>query len=90
MKNRVVITGLGVISPIGIGKNQFIQSLKNGVNGIDKITLFDATDYPSKVGAEIKNFKAKDFIPEKEVKKLIFIRIISVTMTVKIMTFNVR
>ena len=70
MKNRVVITGLGVISPIGIGKNQFIQSLKNGVNGIDKITLFDATDYPSKVGAEIKNFKAKDFIPEKEVKKL--------------------
>ena len=70
MKNRVVITGLGIVSPIGIGKIQFTESLKNGVNGIDKITLFDATDFPSKVGAEVKDFRPKDFMPEKEIKKL--------------------
>lgn len=69
-KNRVVITGLGVMSPIGIGKPNFLKALKEGTNGIDKITLFDAQNYPSKVGAEVKHFKPEEYFPGKEVKKL--------------------
>ena len=55
-KNRVVITGMGVISPIGIGKDSFWQSLKEGKSGINPITLFDVSKYKVKVGGEISDF----------------------------------
>ncbi len=70
MKKRVVITGVGVISPIGIGKDDFWKSLKDGKSGIDYISSFDTTEYPTKIAAEVKGFKAKDFIDKKEAKRM--------------------
>jgi len=54
MKNRVVITGLGPVSPVGIGKNNFWQSLIQGKCGIDRISYFDTEKYPTKIAAEVK------------------------------------
>lgn len=56
MKKHIAITGIGVVSPIGIGKDSFWQSLKEGKSGIKPITLFDISKYKVKVGGEISNF----------------------------------
>lgn len=70
MGNRVVITGLGVISPVGNDVDTFWDSLVNGRSGVDYITQFDTTDYPVKIGAEVKGFNPEDFIDKKEVRRL--------------------
>lgn len=70
MTNRVVITGLGAISPIGIGKDAFWQGLLAGKSGIDKITHFDASDFKAQIAAEVKDFNAADFIDRKEAKRM--------------------
>lgn len=70
MENRVVITGLGAITPIGNNVNEFWTNAKKGVCGIDEITLFDASDYKVKIAGEVKNFNAEDFIEKKEAKRL--------------------
>jgi 3-oxoacyl-[acyl-carrier-protein] synthase II len=56
MKNRVVVTGLGVVAPNGIGKEAFWSTLLEGKSGIGPITLFDASQHPSRIAGEIKNF----------------------------------
>ncbi len=66
---RVVITGLGVVSPIGIGKNEYWQALRSGKNGVAKITHFDADIYPVKIAAEVKDFKADDWMDHKEARR---------------------
>lgn len=58
---RVVVTGMGVVSPIGNNVNTFEQSIDNGVCGIDYITRFDASKLPVKIDAEVKDFSAKQF-----------------------------
>lgn len=70
MKNRVVITGLGPVTPIGIGKENFFAGLAEGKNGVGKITHFDATEYSSKIAGEILDFNAEDFIDKKEAKRM--------------------
>ena len=70
MKRRVVVTGLGAITPIGNSIESFWDSVKSGKNGIDKITYFDTTDFKVKVAAEVKDFKAEDYIGKKEAKRL--------------------
>lgn len=70
MSNRVVITGLGVISPVGIGKDVFWKSLLEGKNGIDKITRFDATDYKCQLAGEVKDFDPADYMDKKEAKRI--------------------
>lgn len=70
MKNRVVITGLGPITPIGIGKEKFFEGLKAGKNGIEKITQFDATDFVSQIAGEVPDFQPEDFIDKKELKRM--------------------
>ncbi|SHJ04971.1 beta-ketoacyl-ACP synthase II [Lutispora thermophila] len=69
-KKRVVITGLGIISPIGIGKNAFFTGLKEGQSGVDKITKFDTEGLDVKIAAEVRNFDPLDFIDKKEVKRM--------------------
>jgi 3-oxoacyl-[acyl-carrier-protein] synthase II len=59
---RVVITGLGVVSPVGIGKDAFWQSLIAGKSGVDYITAFDPSPYSCHVAAEVRDFHAVDFI----------------------------
>jgi len=66
---RVVITGLGVVSPIGIGKNEYWQALRSGKNGVARITHFDADIYPVKIAAEVKDFKADDWMDHKEARR---------------------
>ena len=61
----MVVTGLGVVSPIGIGKDAFWQSLINGECGIDYVTRFDASTYPCRFAAEVKDFEPKEFMSPK-------------------------
>ena len=70
MKRRVVVTGLGCITPIGTGLNTFWEALLAGKSGIDYITKFDTTDYPTKIAAEVKDFVPENYIDKKEVKKM--------------------
>ena len=70
MKNRVVITGIGVVSPIGIGKDNFWNALVEGKNGIDRITRFDPTNYACKIAGEVQDFNPTDFIDKKETKRM--------------------
>jgi len=70
MKNRVVITGLGPVSPVGIGKNNFWQSLIQGKCGIDRISYFDTEKYPTKIAAEVKDFDYTNYISTKEANRM--------------------
>ncbi|MBI3454252.1 MAG: beta-ketoacyl-[acyl-carrier-protein] synthase family protein [Candidatus Rokubacteria bacterium] len=65
MKRRVVITGLGAVTPVGIGVKAFWHALREGLSGIAPITLFDASPYDCRVAAEVKGFEARDFMPPK-------------------------
>ncbi len=70
MKKRVVITGIGAVTPIGIGKDAFWDALKKGVVGVDLITSFDTTDYVTKIAAEVKDFVPDQFMAKKEAKRM--------------------
>ena len=67
---RVVITGLGAITPIGIGKDEYWNSLISGKSGIGKITRFDTSDFNSKIGAEVKDFEPSDYMDKKEARRM--------------------
>jgi len=70
MKNRVVITGLGPVTPLGIGKNNFWQSLIQGKCGIGRISYFDTEEYPAKIAAEVKDFDYTNYISTKEANRM--------------------
>lgn len=70
MKKRVVITGLGCVTPVGTGKEDFWVNIKSGVSGIDKITRFDYTNYQTQIAGEVKDFTPEDYISKKELKKM--------------------
>ena len=67
---RVVATGLGVVSPLGIGVEQNWNALMNGQSGIGPITRFDASDFPVKFAGEVKGFDVEQYIDRKEAKKM--------------------
>ncbi|MEM7671855.1 MAG: beta-ketoacyl-ACP synthase II [Verrucomicrobiota bacterium] len=66
---RVVVTGIGVIAGLGQTGDEFFDNLVAGKSGIGRVTRFDATDYPSQVGAEASQFEPTDFIEPKEVRR---------------------
>ena len=68
MKRRVVVTGIGCITPVGIGKDKFWNSLINGTSGIDYITKFETKDFNTKIAAEVKDFNAEDYIDKERLK----------------------
>ena len=70
MKKRVVITGLGCVTPVGNGKDKFWSNIKNGVCGIDTLTRFDATSFQTQVAAQVNDFNGEDYINKKELKRL--------------------
>ena len=70
MQRRVVITGLGLISAVGLTTHETWQSLLAGKGGVGKITGFDATQFACQIAAEVKNFDPLNFIEKKEVKKM--------------------
>lgn len=68
-QQRVVITGIGAVTSYGLGADALWEGLLAGQSGIDRITSFDITDYPSKIGSEVKDFTAGDFMDPKEAKR---------------------
>ena len=66
---RVVVTGMGAISPVGKGLEENWNNLVAGVNGIDNITLFDTTDYKAKLDGEVKDFNPRDYMEKSDVLK---------------------
>ncbi len=69
MKRRVVITGMGLVTPVGIGVDESWAAVRAGKSGITEITRFDASAHQTKIAAEVKGFRAEDFIPKKEAKR---------------------
>ena len=70
MNRRVAVTGVGVVSPIGIGRENFWNSLISGRSGVGLVTHFDASSYPCSYAAEVNNFEATDFIHPKSARRL--------------------
>ncbi len=70
MNRRVVITGMGIVSPVGIGISTFWHSLTKGKSGIAHITLFDTGAYSSKIAGEVKDFHVENWIDAKEASKM--------------------
>ena len=70
MSRRVVITGLGLVTPVGIGVDKAWENICGGVGGIDKITRFDASDCPAQIAAEVKGFDSEKYFDKKEAKHL--------------------
>jgi 3-oxoacyl-[acyl-carrier-protein] synthase II len=66
---RVAVTGVGLVSPLGVGTAENWQSLLAGRSGIGPITRFDAAEYPSRIAGEVKGFNPLDYLDKKEVKK---------------------
>jgi 3-oxoacyl-[acyl-carrier-protein] synthase II len=62
MPKRVVVTGVGLVTPLGVGKDRFMRQLFGGLSGIGPITLFDTASFGSKLGAEVRDFNPQDFI----------------------------
>lgn len=69
-KKRVVVTGIGVVSPIGNTKEDFWNSLTEGKSGAGQVTYFDTTDFSSTIDAEVKNFEPSKFINPKELRRM--------------------
>lgn len=69
-KRRVVVTGLGVVSPVGIGYQNAWNNLIAGQSGITRITKFDPTPFASQIAGEVKGFNAEDFIPAKDARRM--------------------
>lgn len=67
---RVVVTGLGIVSPLGTGVEKNWNAITDGQCGIGKITRFDASDLATQIAGEVKDFNAVDYIEKKEIKKM--------------------
>ncbi len=70
-KKRVVITGMGAVTPLGTGIDLFWEGLSNGKNAIDKITHFDASEFSSQIAGEAKDFNPSDYLDKKEARRLV-------------------
>lgn len=69
-QRRVVVTGIGLLSPLGLSLNESWDGLVNGRSGIGQITLFDASTYDARIAGEVKGFDADAYVPKKEQKKM--------------------
>ena len=69
-RRRVVITGLGIISPVGNTVEQAWQNIVAGRSGIDRVTRFDASSFPVQIAGEVKNFNVADYLPLKDARRM--------------------
>ena len=69
-RRRVVITGLGAVTPAGLAVDSFWDSLISGQSGIKHITNFDTTDYPCKIAGEIQDFDPNEVIGRKQARRM--------------------
>ena len=70
MSRRVVVTGVGLVSPVGIGTEDTWQAVRSGKSGIGPITAFDAKDFACRIAGEVKDFDPSQYVEKKEVKKM--------------------
>src|SRR5512139_609844 len=70
MNRRVVITGIGIVSPLGNTRQENCDAVLAGKSGIGLITQFDTTDFNAKMAGEVKNFDPANFIEKKQIKKM--------------------
>ncbi len=68
-RRRVAITGVGLVSPLGVGTDATWQGLMDGISGVGPITRFDASDYPCRIAAEVTDFDPEAYLSRKDVKK---------------------
>ena len=71
MDRRVVITGLGLVTPVGTGVDKSWTAICAGESGVGMITKFDTTDFDTKIAAEVKDFHAEAYLPKKEAKRTV-------------------
>ena len=69
-KRRVVVTGMGAVTPVGVGLHSSWQGMLSGKNGIGPVTHFDASEYPSNFAGQVPDFNPGDFMAEKEARKM--------------------
>jgi len=70
LSRRVVVTGVGLVIPLGIGIDPVWAKVCEGVSGAGPITKFDATDFETKIAAEVKGFRSEDYLEPKDIKKM--------------------
>ena len=70
MARRVVVTGLGMVTPLGVGVEENWEAVSKGKSGIGPITKFDASLFPSRIAGEVKNFRSEDFLSSKDARHL--------------------
>jgi 3-oxoacyl-[acyl-carrier-protein] synthase II len=69
-KRRVVVTGIGLVTPVGLNVKQTWQNILAGKSGVARVEDFDTTDYPTKIWAKVKNFNIEDYVSLKEARKM--------------------
>lgn len=69
-QRRVVVTGAGALTPLGIGVDRFWPRLLAGESGVGPISLFDVSDYPTRIAAEVKGFAAEDWVDAKDARRM--------------------
>ncbi|MFQ5542268.1 MAG: beta-ketoacyl synthase N-terminal-like domain-containing protein, partial [Candidatus Binatia bacterium] len=69
-RRRVVVSGIGVVSPNGIGAEAFWQATKCGISGVDKISLFDPRDLTCQIAGEVKDFQPENYLTPKELRRV--------------------
>ncbi|MBY0378879.1 MAG: beta-ketoacyl-ACP synthase II, partial [Burkholderiales bacterium] len=69
-KRRVVVTGIGIVSPLGNNLQTNWDNIKNGVSGIDSITRFDTSTFTTKFAGEVKNLSLKGLIDDKDARRM--------------------
>lgn len=70
MKKRIVITGVGIVSPIAVGKDAYADALISGKSGANKIEKFDVSGYTTQIAANVKDFNIEDFVDRKKAKRM--------------------
>ena len=70
MSRRVVITGMGALTPIGNDMASYLNGLKTGISGAGPITRFDATGFRTTFACEVKDFNAEEFLEKKEARRI--------------------
>jgi 3-oxoacyl-[acyl-carrier-protein] synthase II len=72
--NRVVVTGLGTVSPVGNTTAEFWDAIVAGKNGIDRITRFDPTGFDTQIAGEVKDFRPEEILDKKEIRRTDLLR----------------
>ncbi|OGS18115.1 MAG: beta-ketoacyl-[acyl-carrier-protein] synthase II [Elusimicrobia bacterium RIFOXYA2_FULL_50_26] len=70
MNKRIVITGVGIVSPIGIGKDVYCSALEQGKSGANRVTTFDVSGYTTQIAAHVKDFSPESFIDKKKARRM--------------------